>query len=155
MYPPFHLSTTPLVFVKFCFVYMSVCTCTFSTWCICDFSPFTLSTGGPDTVNPVFVNCPSDIVQTLPTGQTSTTVTWTEPTATDNVTPVGQIGIFATQRPGSTFAVGIRTVTYIARDQAGNEATCTFNVIVQSELYFAFILLVRCLCKLVFLFLFC
>ena len=86
-----------------------------------------------DTINPVLANCPTDITQTVAAGQTTAAVTWTEPTATDNVTPANQITMLATHSPGQQFAVGTTAVSYIFRDLAGNEATCSFNVIVQSS----------------------
>ena len=90
---------------------------------------------GPDTTNPVIANCPTDITQTVTAGQTTAAVTWTPPTATDNVTPTDQITMLATHSIGQQFPVGTTAVSYIFRDLAGNEATCSFNVIVQSELF--------------------
>ena len=76
-------------------------------------------------------------MQTIPVGQTSTAVTWTPPTATDNVTPTAQIIEVSTHSPGATFSVGTpTTVGYIFRDQAGNENTqCSFTVTVQGMEY--------------------
>ena len=96
---------------------------------------------GADTTNPVVANCPTDITQTA-AGQTTTAVTWTEPTATDNVTPMDQITVVATHTPGQQFPVGTTAVSYIFRDLAGNEATCSFNVIVQSELFIIVVVVV-------------
>ena len=82
---------------------------------------------------PEIVNCPTnDITVTAAAGQTAT-VTWTEPTATDTVSPTNQITTLATHNPGDSFPVGTTAVSYIFRDRAGNEAICSFNVIVQSE----------------------
>ena len=99
----------------------------------CHFTKFTA--GVTDTIDPVIANCPTDITQTVAAGQTTATVTWTPPTATDNVTPVNQITTVATHAPGQQFPVGTTPVSYIFRDLAGNEATCSFNVVVQSELW--------------------
>ena len=90
---------------------------------------------GSDTIDPVIINCPTDIIQTVAAGQTSAAVTWTPPTATDNVTPTNQITMLVTHNSGQQFPVGITTVSYIFRDLAGNEATCSFDVIVQSEFF--------------------
>ncbi len=95
---------------------------------------------GPDTTPPTVIGCPSDITQEIATGQTSIPVTWTEPTATDNVTPANQISRLATHQPNQAFLVGTTNVQYIFTDQAGNIATCAFNVIVSCEfLWFAVI----------------
>ena len=60
-------------------------------------------------------------------GSNSAVVTWTEPTATDNS------GMAATvtqsHQPGQSFPVGTTEVTYTFTDQAGNQATCQFEVI--------------------------
>ena len=88
---------------------------------------------GGDIVDPVIANCPTDITQIVAAGQTSATVIWTPPTATDNVTPTDQITMVATHAPGGQFPVGTTTVTYIFMDQAGNDATCSFNIIVQGN----------------------
>ena len=90
--------------------------------------------GGADTTNPVIANCPTDITQTVAAGQTTAAVTWTPPTATDNITPEDQIITVATHTPGQQFPVGTTQVSYIFTDQANNEATCSFNVIVQGNL---------------------
>ena len=90
--------------------------------------------GGTDTTNPVIANCPNDITQTVAAGQTTTAVTWTPPTATDNVTPTDQIITVGTHTPGQQFPIGTTPVSYIFTDQASNEATCSFNVIVQGNL---------------------
>ena len=54
------------------------------------------------------------------------TVTWTEPTATDNsgATPT----VAQTHQPGDTFAVGLTPVVYTFSDTSGNEAICAFMV---------------------------
>ena len=94
---------------------------------------------GPDTIDPVIASCPTDIMQTVAAGQTTAAVTWTPPTATDNITPTDQITMFVTHNIGQQFPVGTTPVSYIFRDLAGNEATCSFNVIVQSELFVHFV----------------
>ena len=94
---------------------------------------------GTDSTNPVITNCPTDITQTVAAGQTTAAVTWTPPTATDNITPTDQITVVATHTSGQQFPVGTTPVSYIFRDLAGNEATCTFNVNVQSKLFIVFL----------------
>ena len=78
-----------------------------------------------DTIPPV-IACINDITDTVNTGVTGATVTWTEPTATDNSGVVSLTG--RTHQPGSFFPVGTTEVTYTFTDGSGNSATCVFNV---------------------------
>ena len=95
---------------------------------------FTLA--APDTTPPTISNCPGDISQTIPATQTLAVVSWTAPTATDDVSTPDQILRVATHAPNSAFAVGTTTVTYIFSDAAGNDALCMFDIIIQSEFLF-------------------
>lgn len=80
-----------------------------------------------DSIPPV-IACTNDLSQTVNTGVTGTTVTWTEPTATDNS---GIVSLTSrTHAPGSFFPVGTTQVTYTFTDGAGNSASCTFSVTV-------------------------
>ncbi|MBK8565583.1 MAG: HYR domain-containing protein [Saprospiraceae bacterium] len=81
---------------------------------------------------PVIVNCPANIVLNAAAGTCGQVATWTAPTATDNCdvpppTPVRTVG----PASGSTFPVGVTTITYIATDSKGQaSAPCTFTVTV-------------------------
>ena len=92
-----------------------------------------LTAPGVDITPPTVTGCPANIVETIPVGQASTAVTWTPPTATDNVTPPSQIIVISTHNPGANFNVGVSTtVMYIFRDEAGNENTqCYFTITVE------------------------
>ncbi|XP_033625680.1 serine-rich adhesin for platelets-like [Asterias rubens] len=81
-----------------------------------------------DTVRPVIQFCPPNINREIPTGVTSVIVTWNQPTASDNSgqTPNMQ----TTHQSGSSFSVGSSNVIYTFTDAAGNDNTCSFNVIV-------------------------
>ncbi len=78
-----------------------------------------------DTVAPV-ISCINDVADTVNSGVTGKTVTWTEPTATDNsgIVTLTQ----RTHAPGAFFPVGTTEVSYTFTDGSGNSATCTFNV---------------------------
>jgi hypothetical protein len=77
-----------------------------------------------DDQAPIFQNCPSNIVQTATSA--NTTVTWTAPTATDNCGPVN---VTSNKNPGDQFPTGATEVTYSATDGKGNtSAPCTFTV---------------------------
>ena len=64
----------------------------------------------------------------VPPGRTSGTLTWTEPTVTDDsgMTPT----VTQTHQPGDSFNVGTTAVTYTFNDIAGNQAQCSFTVTV-------------------------
>ena len=55
-------------------------------------------------------------------------VPWTEPTATDNSGMVPTVT--QSHQPGDSFNVGTTTVTYTFTDLAGNQAQCSFTIIV-------------------------
>lgn len=84
----------------------------------------------PPNVAPVFSGVPSNIGANTDPGKATAVVTFTPPTATDDVdgpvTPVLTAGLPS----GSEFPVGVTTVTYAATDQASNSATASFTVTV-------------------------
>jgi len=80
-----------------------------------------------DTTGPDIQGMPSDI-ETTTTGA-STVVTWTDPTATDDVDPAPTVG--CTPPSGSAFDLGTTTVTCTATDATGNSSSATFNVTVK------------------------
>ena len=61
-------------------------------------------------------------------GLSTALTTWTEPTATDNS---NVYTMTSSHDSGSSFPIGITTVTYTAVDEAGNIATYSFNVSVK------------------------
>lgn len=82
-----------------------------------------------DGQNPVIVGLPSNMTVTTSASTCSATANWTAPTAIDNcpgVTIVQTAGLPS----GSTFPVGVNTITYQATDVNGNIATGSFNVTV-------------------------
>jgi X-Pro dipeptidyl-peptidase len=80
----------------------------------------------PETVAPVLGAMPADISTTSP-GPDGTTVTFTPPTATDNLDPSPVVT--CTPASGSQFAVGTTTVSCVATDASGNvSAPGTFKV---------------------------
>ncbi|NOT61705.1 MAG: HYR domain-containing protein, partial [Acidobacteria bacterium] len=80
-----------------------------------------------DTTAPVFSSTPSDITETITTGN-SKVVNFTLPTATDLVS--GARTVTAVPASGSTFPLGTTVVTVSATDAVGNARTATFRVIV-------------------------
>ena len=85
-----------------------------------------LSFTAVDTTDPI-ITCPADVVVQ---SQTPAVATWTAPTVSDNVTPANQIIVVMSHSSGSTFPVDTTPVMYTAFDQANNQASCTFNVII-------------------------
>ena len=86
-----------------------------------------------DITPPVITNCPADIIRQVHGEQQSIKVSWTEPTATDDMTPTNQITTVATHQPNQLFTAGNNIITYVFRDKAGNEARCSFNVHIQGK----------------------
>ena len=82
-----------------------------------------------DDEDPEISNMPSNITQTANAGVCMATVTWTEPTDSDNCSST----LTSTHSPGDAFAVGTTTVTYTATDLAGNSATASFNITVTDD----------------------
>ena len=94
-----------------------------------------------DTIPPV-ISCINDIVQTVNFGTPGTSVSWTEPTATDNS---GIVSLTQrTHAPGNFFLVGSTDVTYTFTDGSGNSANCIFTVTVVERKYCYFLPL-KCL----------
>ncbi|KAH1029275.1 hypothetical protein HUJ05_002540 [Dendroctonus ponderosae] len=83
-----------------------------------------------DKISPKVDYCPGDLWIITKNG--SALVVWDEPHFTDNV------GVVSVQeksghRPGQTLLWGVYQIAYVASDEAGNAATCTFKVSVLSE----------------------
>jgi HYR domain len=80
----------------------------------------------PDTTDPVLHDIPAAI-NTTTTGS-SATVSWVDPTATDDTDPAPVVT--CAPQSGSAFGLGVTTVTCTAMDQAGNDASASFTVTV-------------------------
>ncbi len=92
---------------------------------------FTVTVGSDpcpgDISAPVISGCPADI-NILTTG-TSSTATWTAPSATDSCTPITVNNNYS---PGAAFPTGATQVRYQFSDKKGNTSECTFKVTVQN-----------------------
>ena len=80
-------------------------------------------------ITPPAITCPSNIVAIAAPGQSSAAVNYST-TATDNCS---NTSITATHSSGSSFPVGVTTVTVTATDAAGTAASCSFTVTVNSS----------------------
>ena len=83
-----------------------------------------------DTTIPVVHNCPSNITSIIEIGQSSQVVSWTEPYATDPAGLRSSNPVTQSHNPGQQFQVGTTMISYTFYDSSGNEATCTFAVVV-------------------------
>ena len=82
-----------------------------------------------DRVPPKFFDCPLGQTAYLTGNATTVPVTWQRLVAWDNIDIVGPT--VSTHEQGQQFGVGTHLVMYTARDQAGNNGTCAFNVTVE------------------------
>jgi len=73
--------------------------------------------------------CPEDVTAFTTPGTCDAMATWDLPTFVDNCGTAEITG--SSHNPGDTFPIGTTQVTYTVIDDAGNENTCTFNVIVE------------------------
>ncbi|MEN2284533.1 HYR domain-containing protein, partial [Algoriphagus sp. SE2] len=83
-----------------------------------------------DNENPTISDCPVEVIVETDPENCGAIVNWIEPTASDNS---GSVTLTSNFEPGTIFPVGITTVVYTARDAAGNQSTCSFNVIVNDS----------------------
>ena len=83
-----------------------------------------------DEEPPVFANLPpKELNQMADPGVATATVTWTEPTVTDN--SGAALTVSSNYQSGDKFILGITPVIYSAVDSHGNNATYSFNVIIE------------------------
>ena len=83
-----------------------------------------------DTESPIITTNIAIVSVITDPGLTTALAMWAEPTASDNS---GVYTMTSSHDSGSSFAIGITTVTYIAVDGAENIATHSFNVSVKGK----------------------
>ena len=84
-----------------------------------------------DNISPD-VECPPTILQIVPVGVTGRFVRWRIPRVTDASTRTGEkIGNKSTHTFNDYFTIGTTPIKYTFIDWAGNEASCTFSVIIR------------------------
>ncbi|MCB0682515.1 MAG: HYR domain-containing protein, partial [Saprospiraceae bacterium] len=83
-----------------------------------------------DEEDPEFVSCPGDIVVSVDVDQCEANVNFTDPIATDNC---GIASLIQTEGlpSGSMFPTGTTDMEWVATDESGNTATCSFTVTVE------------------------
>lgn len=80
-----------------------------------------------DNILPTISGMPSNQTLSASAGTCGAVATWTTPTASDNC---GITSLTGTSTSGSTFPVGVTTVTYTATDVNGNISTANFTITV-------------------------
>jgi len=78
------------------------------------------------------MDCPSDLSIQIPAGQSSTAVSWAQPTAAANCNGGARVTQIEGNGNGNQFLPGNYTITYSATDNCGNEETCSFSINVTS-----------------------
>jgi hypothetical protein len=86
---------------------------------------FTVTVNDPEA--PVISGMPANIVVNTDAGLATAVVSWAAPTASDNV---GVVSLSSDVASGSTFSIGVTTVSYTAMDAAGNQTIASFTVTV-------------------------
>ncbi|XP_072024993.1 hyalin-like [Amphiura filiformis] len=77
------------------------------------------------------ISCPDNIEEMARYGQNVASISWSMPSVSDNSGGESIIlQLTEGQEPGSDFVIGNHSVTYLATDEAGNENSCTFIVLV-------------------------
>ncbi len=82
-----------------------------------------------DDEDPV-ITCPADIAISIPGGDCTTTLTYPDPTVTDNCPGAG-FTVISGPESGDEVSAGDYVVELEATDAAGNTATCSFNVSIE------------------------
>ena len=84
-----------------------------------------------DTIDPS-ISCPSDITESVDVFSNGKVITYTAPEGTDNLP-----GVTTTRtgglESGATFPIGTTTITFEAKDNAGNTAICSFDVTITRD----------------------
>ncbi|MEM9823225.1 MAG: GEVED domain-containing protein, partial [Bacteroidota bacterium] len=94
---------------------------------------YTVNIGG-NTQPTLTIACPANIYQQVATGQNSASINWPEVTA-NSTCPDATIQLLQTEGSpnGSSFSLGMSTLSYEASDNCGNVATCSFTIVLEAE----------------------
>ncbi len=90
-------------------------------------------TGGGNPTYTLNLSCPSNQSVEIPAGQSQTTVSWSNPSASSNCGGGASSFQLAGPQNGSSFSEGNYTITYRATDNCGNQEDCSFTVNVTQE----------------------
>ncbi len=81
-----------------------------------------------DNELPEIWDCPADIYMSTASDDCTKAISWIVPMFTDDCSAVT---LSSNYEPGDVFSVGTTTVTYTGTDACGNEAVCSFDVILE------------------------
>ena len=81
-----------------------------------------------DTIDPFFVNCHDDVTLPADVNSCERTVLYGTPVAFDQCDDMVDVTLTAGLPSGAAFPIGLTTVTYLATDDCGNTAECTFDI---------------------------
>lgn len=79
---------------------------------------------------PTITGCSDDMSVPTDPGRAMAQVSWIDPVAIDNS---GQVDLVTKALPGTYYGIGSFTIVYTATDLAGNEATCSFSIMIEGE----------------------
>ena len=79
-----------------------------------------------DNENPIITGIPASITQNTDSGLPTATVSWTEPTVSDNS---GSQILTKTHSPDSMFNIGDTSVEYTSTDPSGNKKVDSFSML--------------------------
>ena len=85
-----------------------------------------------DVFPPVFMSCPSDIFASI-TENSSASVNWTFPVATDNSNQAPQITVSPVGVTSPYTFYTSTVITYTATDASGNKDKCSFEVFLKGQ----------------------
>ncbi|XP_054752963.2 adhesion G-protein coupled receptor G4-like [Lytechinus pictus] len=83
-----------------------------------------------DVEPPTIQGCPDDMFVPTDPGRAMAQVSWVDPIAIDNS---GQVDLATKAIPGTYYGIGSFTIAYTATDSAGNEATCSFSIMIEDR----------------------
>lgn len=84
-----------------------------------------------DGLSPSFSSCPSNILVYADRGETSATVDWTPPIASDNADDLPVVKSITGLDPPARLDQGKHYVVYSATDNANNREICQFEITVK------------------------
>ncbi|XP_071944825.1 hyalin-like [Antedon mediterranea] len=79
---------------------------------------------------PPVLECPDDIIGVAP-NTSGISITWSEPTYTDNSAKT--VILSSTRNSADVFTFGTHNVTYTGIDQSGNSGTCGFEITIEDK----------------------
>ncbi len=86
-----------------------------------------------DTVEPSFVNCPSDMTVNVDIDQCSSNIIYSTPVGFDNCDDTPDVSLMSGISSGQIFPIGTTTIVFEVEDDCENTATCEFDITVEDS----------------------